>query len=287
MRKSRFNLRSYTLITCTTLLFACTKNNGVVEKQASLTTENGIAHSSIKTQASGSVLLNVDYETGTTNSGITGVNPTNATASDAVYMVSPGRNGNYAVAHKVTLGLPGYFSNDAYRSESDADNIPAARFASGDERRYEFSVYLKDWEQWNSSNPPYGDNLFQCKITSGASVPIRILTKRNSIVTRTGATAQDNLVTDFRPYINQWIDFRIDVLWSNTTTGYLKIYTRYPGEQNYTIRLQRLNTVTYTGTAAQHGYIKWGVYREAGTSFTDNALTRIAYHDDVKITALN
>ncbi|MNY25697.1 hypothetical protein D3C86_1594970 [compost metagenome] len=126
-------------------------------------------------------------------------------------------------------------------------------------------------------------------------VPVRILTKRNAIVTR-NTTYQDNLVTDFRPYINQWIHFRIDVKWATTNTGYLKIYTKLPGQTTYNLVLNRDNYTTYTGTPdtlpGQHGYIKWGVYREAGKDAngnvitTDNVLTRIAYHDNIRIIVL-
>ncbi len=238
-------------------------------------------------------LLNVNYESGTLNSGITGVNPTNATASDAAYIV--GLSGTYRIAHKVTLGLPDYYSNEAYRSESDADYASNARYIPGDERRYEFSLLLKDWQEWNSANPAYGDNIFQLKVSGGALVPVRILTKRNAIVTR-NTSNQDDLITDFRPYINQWIHFRIDVKWATTNTGYLKIYTKLPGQNSYNLVLDRSNYATYTGTPetlpSQHGYIKWGVYREAGYDAngnvitSDNALTRIVYHDNIRIIKL-
>lgn len=245
-----------------------------------------------QTLAVGDTLLNVTYENATTNSGITGVNPTNATASDAAYIV--GAPGTYRVAHKATLGLSGYYSNDAYRSESDADYATNARFLPGDERRYEFSVLLKDWQLWNSANPAYGDNIFQLKVSGGALVPVRILTKRNAIVTR-NTTNQDELIADFTPYVNKWIHFRIDVKWASDNTGYLKIYVKPEGTTGYTQVLNRANYATYTGTglSGQHGYIKWGVYREAGYDTngnvitTDNALTRIAYHDNIKIIKLN
>ncbi|MBZ4192587.1 heparin lyase I family protein [Niabella beijingensis] len=272
---------------------ACTKTNNPAALQAAGSiTATGRATAFF---TAGDTILNVSYENGTTSSGITGLNPTNAPAPDAAYMITPGGNSNYAIAHKVTLGDTGYYSNEAWRSESDADMAgAAARFLPGDERRYEFSVYLKDWEEWNSANPAYGDNIFQLKVSGGALVPVRILTKRNAIVTR-NTSFQDNLVADFRSYINQWIHFRIDVKWADTNTGYLKIYTRLPGQTSYNLVLERNNYATYTGTGlqGQHGYIKWGVYREAGKDAAgnviigDNVLTRIAFHDDIRIIALN
>jgi hypothetical protein len=240
-------------------------------------------------------ILNVNYETGTPNSGITGIRATVATGADATYMVSPGRSGNFSIAHKVTLGLPAYYSAEAYRSEADALEYTPALFFPGMERRYEFSLYLKDWGQWNSANPAYGDNIFQLKVSGGDPVPVRLLTKRNTITARYDASGIGTVIADFRPYINKWIDFRIDVKWALDNTGYFKIYTRYPGEETYTLRLENLNARTFTGTQlnnGQKGYIKWGVYREAGydtngTVITnDNTPTRIAYHDDIKIIKL-
>ena len=241
-------------------------------------------------------ILNINYESGTLNSGINTIGATKATATDAAYMLSPGFNSNYAIAHKVTLGLPEYYSNDAYRSEADAINLSEALFFPGMERRYEFSVYLKDWQQWNSVNPPYGDNIFQLKVSGGDPVPVRILTKRNTIVARYDVSGNGIIISDFRPQINKWINFRIDVKWTLDNTGYFKIYTQYEGETNYTLRLENLNARTFTGTKLQNGqkgYIKWGVYREAGKDIdgnvilTDNALTRIAYHDNIRIIKLD
>lgn len=240
-------------------------------------------------------ILNLTYESGGLSSGVTGVRGTVATGADAAYLVSPGKNSSKAIAHKVVLGIADYYSAEAYRSEADALEYLPALFFPGMERRYEFSVYLKDWEQWNSANPPYGDNIFQLKVSGGDPVPVRILTRRNTIVVRYDASGNAVLINDFRPQINKWIDFRIDVKWTLDNTGYFKIYSKNEGEQNFTLRFENLNARTFTGTQlanGQKGYIKWGVYREAGTDAnnnlitSDNVMTRIAYHDNIRIIKL-
>lgn len=239
-------------------------------------------------------ILNVTYENGQLNSGISGVRATVAPGVDAAYLIT-GKNSKHGIAHKVTLGNPDYYSAEAYRSESDALENQASLFFPGMERRYEFSVYLKDWEQWNTANTPYGDNIFQLKVSGGDPVPVRLLTKRNAIVARYDASGNGTVISDFRPQINKWIDFRIDVKWTLDNTGYFKIYTRYNDEENYTLRLENLNARTFTGTQlsnGQKGYIKWGVYREAGKDINgnvitnDNVLTRVAYHDNIRIIKL-
>lgn len=284
-------------ITCSLVLLstACSK------KEPLLTDQHNLLKDSMKSStitgsltSNADTILNVTYENGQLSSGIQGVRGTVAPGAEAAYLV-PGDASTQAIAHKVTLGNPDYYSAEAYRSESDALENLASLFFPGMERRYEFSVLLKDWVPWNPANPAYGDNIFQLKVSGGDPVPVRILTKRNAIAVRYDATGSATLIPDFRPELNQWIHFRIDVKWTLDNTGYFKIYSRYSNEQEYTLRFQNLNARTFTGkqlNKGQKGYIKWGVYREAGKDVngdvisSDNVLTRIAYHDNIRIIAL-
>lgn len=235
-----------------------------------------------KAQSVGDVLLNVNYENGALNSGITEMNVTNATAADAVYMVQPGATGNYAIAHKVVYGDPGYYSNDNWRSESATNQYKPANFYPGDERRYEFSVLLKDWTPWKTGDPTNETNIFQLKMSGGVGVPLQVRTQRNVMRLR---FAVDNnvppvdIIPDVRPYVNQWIQFRIDVKWTDTATGYMKTYMKLPNQSNYVLVDDKINYTTYNKgpVGGDHGYIKWGVY------VTPPDITRIVYHDDIKV----
>lgn len=262
-----------------TLILAGSESRSQIETQALVSSQSLVA---------GDTILNVTYNSGTTNSGITGLAPTNATATDAAYIVST-LPGTYHIAHKVTLGDPGYYSDGAYRSESSAGMVANARFFPGDERRYEFSVLLKDWEHWNPANPAYGDNFFQLKVTSSSSEPLRIQTLRNKIIA-INTSNRDALITDYRDYINKWIHFRIDAKWAYDNTGYLAIYIKHEGESTWKLVLNRTNYATLAGTTVgEHGYAKWGVYRGSGKDAngnvitSDNVLTRVAYHDNIRI----
>jgi hypothetical protein len=254
--------------------------------------ENEDTKSEKTTQTKNDTILNVNYESGEVTSGINGITASHASAPDAAYITS-GSTGKYAIAHKVTLGDNNYFSDGAYRSEADAVSLAKYRYVPGDEHRYEVSILLKDWQLWNSANPAYGDNIFQLKMSDNQLLPLRILTKRNSIVAR-NYEDQDNLITDYRPYINQWIKFRIEVKWAIDNTGYMKIYVKLPNQSDYKLVFERNNFVTFTGNpnVGNVGYLKWGVYREAGKDnngnviTSDNVLTRIAYHDDIRIIRL-
>lgn len=264
---------------CLTLLPSCQK-----EPQrpiaATPQTEN---RSTLKFLATGDTLLNVTYESGTLNSGITGLGTTAASAPDAAYMITPGSTGSYGIAHKVILDDTAYTSAGQPRSESDALGIANARYQPGDARRYEFSVLLKDWTAWNSTMPADAEILFQAKPTSSGP-SFFIAAKRNAIVFRHGASAQDNLVADYTSYINQWIDFRVDVLWSNNGTGTYSVYTRLPGG-SYTLKAQYSNESTYNSPSA-YGYVKWGLYRADQSTANGSVATRIAYHDNIRIIAL-
>lgn len=233
-------------------------------------------------QISGDVLLNMNYENGLLDSGITVVIITNATASDAAYIVQPGATGNYAIAHKVIYGNTGYYSNDNWRSESSANLLKAANFLPGDERRYEFSVLLKDWTPWKAGDPINETNIFQLKVSGGAGVPLQVRTQRNALRLRF-ATENNvppiDILSDVKPYVNQWMHFRIDVKWTTTNTGYMKTYMKLPGQNEYALVDEKTNYRTYSGDGlgGQHGYIKWGIY------VTPPDITRVAYHDDIKV----
>ncbi len=234
-------------------------------------------------------LLNINYESGTINSGISGLNTTNATAPDASYMVTPGRTGSYAIAHKVILDNPGYFSDNHPRSESATANLTAGQYKVGDERRYEFSVLLKNWTPYTTGMSTAGDIIFQGKLGGGGNPAFYFMTKRNEIAFRMpNNNLQISIVPDLRPYINQWMDFRVEVLWKNDPSGYYKVYSKLPGQTNYTLIWQVSNFHTYLpdNPDAVHGYNKWGLYRPGQSIANGDVPTRIIYHDNIKIVKL-
>jgi len=239
-------------------------------------------------------LVNVDYESGTKNSGIPNLNTTNATAEDAEYLVSPGRTGNYAIAHRVTIGDQGYFSDNHWRSEAaTAQMFDTGKYYPGDERRFEVSLQLKDWEPYTTGMAQNGDIIFQGKQSGGENPAWYLSAKRNSITFRIpNDNIEPSVIDDFRPYINQWIDFRIDAKMTTDATGYYKVYYRLPGQTEYTLAWEINNLRTFNQDVPEEnpsGYLKWGLYRPGQSITTDppNVATRIIYHDDIKIFELN
>lgn len=233
------------------------------------------------------VPLDVEYETGTIDSGIEDLTTTHASAADASYVVEGGAHGSrYAVAHKVTLGDPGYFSNGAYRSESATDLHEASRFRPGDRDRYEFSAKLpEDWEDWSPDESANGEIIFQAKPANSNPPSWLIMTKRNQIAFRSPVpNLQHDIVADYRPYIGQWLDFRVDVHWATDNTGYYRVWTRLPGQSSYHVVLELTDLPTWQPrNPSSHGYIKWGLYR-AATSLEDGDVpTRVIFHDDIRV----
>jgi len=286
MKKKSVYLQKYMAIAVLFLASACSKiENGLTSQTE--TAKFSISKMATGPQANlgyGDTILDVNYENGTLNSGITGINPTNATASDAAYIVSPGASlSNHAIAHKVVYGDSGYNSDGNWRSESDAQQFLPARYFPGDERRYEFSVMLKDWPVWNTGDPTDESNLFQLKVSGGENVPLMIRAQRNAVRIRYQDVSTKDIITDLQPYVNQWLQFRIDVLWATSTTGYMRTYMKLPGQSDYVLVDEKTNYSTFTGNVSDGniGYIKWGLYVVPPNS------TRTVYHDDIRIINLN
>ncbi|CAM5544441.1 hypothetical protein GCM10010329_27410 [Streptomyces spiroverticillatus] len=233
-------------------------------------------------------LLDVTYESGTPDSGIPGLAATNATAPDAAGVISPGSGSRRGIMHKVTLGDDGYVSNGAPRSESATDRVPAGRFQVGDERRYEFSVLLKDWQAYKEGDPVSGDILFQAKPANSNPPSFFLSAQRNAILFRNpGLDRQTPVVADYRPYIGRWMRFRIDVRWADDDTGYYKVSALLPGQKAFQLKKVYTRTTTWLPVnPSEHGYLKWGLYRPDSSLERGCVKTRIVHHDNIRVTEL-
>jgi len=230
-------------------------------------------------------LLRVDYESGTTDSGIPDLSTTDASAPDASFITETARAGRYAIAHNVVLDDPAYVSEGKPRSESAALKILPARYRSGDHRRYAFSLLLQDWEDYVAGSIPSVDIVWQFKHTQGGP-DMFVGVRRNQLILRYGNN-QSVLINDIRPYDNAWIDLRFDVLWTDTPTGYFTADLRLPGESAFARKASAFGIVTLDPTATgSFGYPKWGLYRPDSDSARGSARTRIALHDEISVTAL-
>ncbi|MFB7587088.1 heparin lyase I family protein [Streptomyces sp. NPDC056169] len=241
------------------------------------------AEASCGSNSTASTLLTIDYRNGRLNSGIPNLTTTHATAPDASYVVDAGSD--HAVAHKVTLGDPGYVSDGAPRSESATNDVHEGKFVVGDEQRYEFSVLLKDWKTYAPGDSEAGDIIFQGKHAGGNLPSFYLMTKRNSIAFRSPTlNLQATVVDDFRPHIGKWMRFRVDVKWTDDNTGYYKVSSRMPGEAEFTLRQTYENVKTFHPVnPADFGYLKWGLYRPGQSLDKGDVPTRVVHHDDIRV----
>ncbi|GAM19352.1 hypothetical protein SAMD00019534_025270 [Acytostelium subglobosum LB1] len=233
------------------------------------------------------LLMSVDYESGTLDSNVTNLQWTNANASDAATLVTPGFNGSkYAIAHKVEVGNSGYFSNNNWRSESSTNNIRnAGLYQPGDERRYEISLRLHNWIEG-----PYVSAIFQSKLSGGGYPAWLFIAFNNSISFRVRQlNITKVIVPDYRPIVDKWISLRVDCLWADDQTGYLNVSAMLPGDTDYSWNWYQDKTKTWNPEAnISTGYTKWGLYLpDAQPNVGDPSNTRVIYHDNFKIYQIN
>ncbi|MFC8898133.1 heparin lyase I family protein [Streptomyces cinereoruber] len=260
---------------------------GTTAAQAGRNGESGAATGSCADGGGPSALLTIDYRNGGPDSGIPDLTTTHATADDASYVVGSGTD--RAVAHKVTLGDPAYVSDGAPRSESATNDVHEGKFVVGDEQRYEFSVLLKDWKTFRPGDSESGDIIFQGKHAGGNQPSFYLMAKRNSIAFRSPLLGlQADVVGDFRPYVDEWMHFRVDVRWTDDSTGHYRVSTRMPGESRFTLRRAYENVKTFHPVnPADFGYLKWGLYRPGQSLGKGDVPTRIVHHDDIRVLDLS
>ncbi|MFC9465547.1 heparin lyase I family protein [Streptomyces coelicoflavus] len=229
-----------------------------------------------------STLLEVDYESGTVDSGIDGLTTTHAEAPDASKIESGGDGSAYSVSHKVTLDDPDYVSDGAPRSESANNQLQTSLIHVGDVHRYEFSVMLKDWQTGKGTA---GDIIFQGKHAGGNKPSFYLMAKRNAIAFRSPLLRlQAPVVEDFRGYVNKWMRFRVDVRWAEDKTGYYKVSAQLPGESGFTLKKTYSDVNTFhPENPTTFGYIKWGLYRPASSTEAGDPATRVVQHDNIRV----
>jgi hypothetical protein len=237
--------------------------------------------------------LTIDYETGTTNSGITNLTVTHATAPDAAYLVTDARAGQYAIAHKVTLGDDAYVSDGYPRSESSTEQLfnTAGVYYDNTHGIYGFSLQLRDFVATPSS--PDEDIIWQFKHNGTTAVPgrhdIALGVQRDNLMLHwDGNTSRIALLNDISDYNDEWIDFRFDIVWASDDTGQFTMTMRLPGETDFGHAVTRSGYDTFDATpgAGTFGYLKWGVYRNDGNLANGDQATRIVYHDDITATVV-
>ncbi len=234
------------------------------------------------------LIFSVNYETGKPNSGVPNILVYPAQNPDSITMISPGRSGRYAVKTKVGA-TKDYVTEGSPRAETASINISESLYSPGEKWEYKFSLKLESgWAIDPSGN---GEIVWQFKrFSSGPDMAVTV--KRNLIVLRTTSVNQNTLVDLSRIPAGQWLDFKINVLWSTGSNGITEVWFKKASDANYTIVASNSGPNMYND-AQKGAYLKWGIYRPGckpeGGSYCNSSpySTRVVYHDDISVTRLS
>jgi hypothetical protein len=249
------------------------------------------------------MVFRADYEDGTVSSGypttgsnrmeVPGIEPGLATAPDAAYVVAGGaHNTAFAVANKVVLDDPAYVGGGFPRSEFGLGRIAGASYIDGDHGTYAFSMLLKDLvpSVKGTRSAPSEDVVWQFKHHGGGHDIHLALQGTQLILGWGGNVFKQVVIADVTPYVNQWMDFRFDILWKSDKTGYFIFDMKLPGEPafGHIVAMNGLQTYVtaspdgtpWTGT----GSVQYGVYRNGANFAAGDTKTLIVYHDEVTAT---
>ncbi|KFY73444.1 hypothetical protein V499_06500 [Pseudogymnoascus sp. VKM F-103] len=275
---------------------------------------SAITFSTLAASVSALAVFNVNYEDGSVSSGypttgshrvlVPGNEPNLATAKDAVYVVAGGaHNTAFAVANKVVLDDPAYVGGGYPRSEFGFAGFPGAIYKDGDHGEYSFSMLFKDLvpSVKGTRDAPAEDVVWQFKHHGGGHDLHLALIGTNLVLGWGGNVYKQVIIDDVMPYVNQWMDFRFDILWKSDNTGYFTFDMKLPRERKlghrlghrlgHTVAMKNLQTYVtaspdgtpWTGT----GSIQYGVYRHSANSTAGDTKTLIVYHDEVTATNFN
>ena len=260
-----------------------------------------IALSMLAASASAQAIFHADYEDGTVSSGyptkgpnrveVPGVEPGLASARDAAYVVVGGAHDTaYAVANKVVLDDPAYVGGGFPRSEFGLGRIAGASYRDGDHGVYTFSMLLKDLvpSVKGTRKAPSEDVLWQFKHHGGGHDIHLALQGTKLMLGWGGNVSKQVVIDDVMPYVNQWMDFRFDVLWKSDNTGYFIFSMRLPGEPGLGHTVTKTDIQTYVTASPDGtpwtgiGSIQYGVYRNGANAAAGDTKTLIIYHDEVR-----
>ena len=189
------------------------------------------------------------------------------------------RSGQCSLRSTVS-NTPDYISFGAHRAESDTQALRATRYSSGDAIRYAFSLYLpSDWEIDSRDSI---DIIWQFK-RFGTYPDMFVAIKGADIVLRLTGGKQDTLVKNYST--GQWIDIRIDVLWSYETGGKVIAAIRQPAEEEFK-EIVKISGANMGDTRSRSGYLKWGIYKP-GYEHSTTSRPRIVFHDKICVEGLN
>jgi len=236
--------------------------------------------SQVKATSTPTPLFCLDYETGILTSETTGVAVVTPNAVDAISIdCTLARSGQCSLRSTVS-NTPDYISFGAHRAESNTQALRATRYSSGDAIRYAFSLYLPS--DWETDSRDSIDIIWQFK-RFGTYPDMFVAIKGADIVLRLTGDKQETLVKNYPT--GQWIDFRIDVLWSYETRGKVIAAIRQQAEEEFK-EIVKIIGANMGDTRPRSGYLKWGIYKP-GYKHSTTSRPRTVFHDKICVQGWN
>jgi hypothetical protein len=224
-------------------------------------------------------LLHIGYESGTI-SPQPGVEAEKPKAADSISVdCSVARVGKCSLRSTLRRN-DSYISYGNYRAETETKDLTPLRYSPGESYRYGFS--FRTDEHWQFDNRESIDTIWQFKrFDSHADMFITI--KGHDVVLRVLKSDQYVIKRNFQP--GQWMDIRMDVLWSNETNGTVTVYLRDEDEKSYR-RVVEFKGPNMYNSSPMFGRPKWGLYKP-GFQKSNFDGPRIVFHDEIMIDKLN
>jgi len=236
--------------------------------------------SQVKATSTPTPLFCLDYETGILTSEATGVAVVIPNAVDAISIdCTLARSGQCSLRSTVS-NTPDYISFGAHRAESNTQALRATRYSSGDAIRYAFSLYLPS--DWETDSRDSIDIIWQFK-RFGTYPDMFVAIKGADIVLRLTGDKQETLVKNYPT--GQWIDFRIDALWSYESGGRVIAAIRQPAEEEFK-EIVKISGANMGDVRPRSGFLKWGIYKPA-YKHSVTSRPRIVFHDKICVEQWN
>lgn len=236
-------------------------------------------------------VLQVSYETGTIDAGVTNLLVVPPSNPVAVTITDSARTGQFAL--KTTVGSSeDYVTAGKPRAETATLKIPTTRYSASEKWEYGFSLKLDGG--WVVDSSGAAEIIWQFKRfdTSSTQLPpdMFVAVKREFVVLRS-QNHQINLVDLAKFPPGQWMDFRIYVLWSNDSNGLTEVWFKPAAAQNFE-KVATVSGPNMGDARPKSGYIKWGIYRpeclptDGKPCSTATFNPRVVYHDEITATLI-
>lgn len=224
--------------------------------------------------------LSIDYESGTLDSGIRGVEAEPPTVKEGITLSTDiRRSGKYAIRYKIAHQDGDSAEKTTYRAESICRGPgDITRYGDGDHVEYRFSIYVPG--TWRAAPSERGYIwIWQVKRSSKAA-DLVVAIHGNRLfcgLLNTHLTLVEELPRE------AWIDVKLRMRWGYFRQGWLKAYVKLANDREYTL-VKTLTGMTMYTERPEDPHLKWGLHKPKFDSSVAEYGPRTIYYDDIHVT---